>query len=340
VVTSPAGAALRDFLRVLHDRFPIPVLIAPARVQGEGAAEEIARGVARLNRAGVDVVVVTRGGGSIEDLWAFNEEVVARAIAASKAPVVSAVGHEVDHTIADFVADLRCATPTDAAKTLAPCARRPLAPALRAPPAPAADGPAADRAPARAPAGARRAAGRPPAARGRGAAAPRRRRGPAAQGAGAGGGAAARAARRAGGAAAPRAPPVRLGRASKALSACGQALARAQRARLSAERARLGLLGRRLQAASPAPAVARGHRALGALRERADKAMARRLAAERVRLSKAAARLEPLSPLQVLSRGYRWPSARTGAWSRRRPRLRSGPGSPSCSPTAASSRPG
>ncbi|MFN7134861.1 MAG: exodeoxyribonuclease VII large subunit, partial [Myxococcales bacterium] len=121
VVTSPSGAAIRDFLRVLHDRFPIPVLIAPARVQGEGAAQEIASGIARLAASGlVDVIVVTRGGGSIEDLWSFNEEVVARAIAASPVPVVSAVGHEVDFTISDFVADRRCATPTDAAKTLAP----------------------------------------------------------------------------------------------------------------------------------------------------------------------------------------------------------------------------
>ncbi len=121
VVTSPTGAALQDFLRVLQDRFPIPVLVAPAKVQGEGAAEEIAAAIARLaSREELDVIVVTRGGGSVEDLWAFNEERVARAIAASHLPVVSAIGHEVDFTIADFVADLRCATPTDAAKRLAP----------------------------------------------------------------------------------------------------------------------------------------------------------------------------------------------------------------------------
>jgi exodeoxyribonuclease VII large subunit len=120
VVTSPSGAALRDFLRVLQDRFPIPVLIAPTRVQGEGAAAEIAQAIQRLAKQNVDVIVITRGGGSIEDLWSFNEEIVARAIAASPVPVVSAVGHEVDFTIADFVADKRCATPTDAAKTLAP----------------------------------------------------------------------------------------------------------------------------------------------------------------------------------------------------------------------------
>ena len=129
VVTSPQGAAIRDFLRVLHQRCPnLPVLIAPAKVQGDGAAFEIARALRMLGRYNarvaeaerVDVVVVTRGGGSIEDLWAFNEEVVARAIAACELPVVSAVGHEVDFTIADFVADLRCPTPTAAAERLAP----------------------------------------------------------------------------------------------------------------------------------------------------------------------------------------------------------------------------
>lgn len=122
VVTSPTGAAIRDFLRVLQRRFPrMQVLVAPARVQGEGAAEEIAAAIRRLSdRGDCDVIVATRGGGSIEDLWAFNEEVVARAIAASRVPVVSAVGHEIDFTIADFVADARAATPTAAAEMLAP----------------------------------------------------------------------------------------------------------------------------------------------------------------------------------------------------------------------------
>ncbi len=122
VVTSPTGAALRDFLRLLHLRFPrLPVLIAPAKVQGEGAAEEIARAVDAFSERGeVDVVVVTRGGGSMEDLWAFNEEVVARAIARCRVPVVSAVGHEIDFTIADFAADRRAPTPTGAAEILAP----------------------------------------------------------------------------------------------------------------------------------------------------------------------------------------------------------------------------
>jgi exodeoxyribonuclease VII large subunit len=125
VVTSPTGAALRDFLRVLHLRFPgLPVLVAPARVQGEGAAAEIVEALRRLSRSGeVDVVVLTRGGGSMEDLWAFNDEALARAIAAATVPVVSAIGHEIDFTIADFVADRRAPTPTAAAEMLAPVHR-------------------------------------------------------------------------------------------------------------------------------------------------------------------------------------------------------------------------
>ena len=121
VVTSPSGAAVHDFLRVLHRRFSnLRVLIVPARVQGDGAAQEIARGIARgAAAADVDVVVVARGGGSLEDLWPFNEEVVARALAACAVPTVSAVGHEVDFTIADFAADARAATPTAAAEMLA-----------------------------------------------------------------------------------------------------------------------------------------------------------------------------------------------------------------------------
>ncbi|ACL64565.1 exodeoxyribonuclease VII, large subunit [Anaeromyxobacter dehalogenans 2CP-1] len=121
VATSPTGAALRDLLRVLHARFPgAPVLIAPCRVQGEGAAATVISAVRALCRAGVDVVVVTRGGGSQEDLWAFNDERLARAIAACPVPVVSAVGHEVDVTVADLVADVRAATPTHAAQLVVP----------------------------------------------------------------------------------------------------------------------------------------------------------------------------------------------------------------------------
>ncbi|MBI2155659.1 MAG: exodeoxyribonuclease VII large subunit [Candidatus Rokubacteria bacterium] len=118
IVTSPSGAALRDILRVIGRRFgDLHIVIAGCRVQGDGAAAEIAQAIRDLDALGdVDVVIVGRGGGSLEDLWAFNEEVVARAIAASTAPVVSAVGHEVDFTIADFVADLRAPTPSAAAE--------------------------------------------------------------------------------------------------------------------------------------------------------------------------------------------------------------------------------
>ncbi len=118
VVTSPTGAVIRDILRILRRRFPnINVQIYPVKVQGEGAAQEIVQGVEHFNRrTAVDVIIVARGGGSLEDLWAFNEEVVARAIAASKIPVISAVGHETDFTIADFVSDLRAPTPSAAAE--------------------------------------------------------------------------------------------------------------------------------------------------------------------------------------------------------------------------------
>jgi exodeoxyribonuclease VII large subunit len=117
IATSPTGAAIRDMLRVLERRFAgVPVLVAPCRVQGHGAAAEIATALDRLNRHGVDVILLGRGGGSVEDLWAFNEEEVARAIAASAAPVICGVGHEIDVTLADLVADRRAATPSAAAE--------------------------------------------------------------------------------------------------------------------------------------------------------------------------------------------------------------------------------
>lgn len=127
IVTSPTGAALRDMLNILTRRAPwMRIVISPVRVQGAGAAQEIAAAVAELNRGEdtglprVDVIVVARGGGSMEDLWQFNEEGLARAIAASAIPVVSAVGHEIDFTICDFVADLRAPTPSAAAELVAP----------------------------------------------------------------------------------------------------------------------------------------------------------------------------------------------------------------------------
>ncbi len=122
IVTSATGAVIRDMLHVLGRRFPgFHVVLNPVRVQGEGAAEEIAAAVAEFNRLdNVDVIIVARGGGSLEDLWAFNEEAVARAIAASALPVISAVGHETDYTIADFVADRRAPTPSAAAEIVMP----------------------------------------------------------------------------------------------------------------------------------------------------------------------------------------------------------------------------
>lgn len=118
IVTSPTGAVIRDMLRVLRRRFRnINVALYPVRVQGDGAADEIVQGIECLNRqSDVDVIIVARGGGSLEDLWAFNEERLARSIAGSKLPVISAVGHETDFTIADFVADLRAPTPSAAAE--------------------------------------------------------------------------------------------------------------------------------------------------------------------------------------------------------------------------------
>jgi exodeoxyribonuclease VII large subunit len=118
IVTSPTGAAIRDILRIVHDRFPaVDIVVRPAKVQGDGAAEDIAQAIEDLNEyRKVDVMIVGRGGGSLEDLWAFNEEVVARAIYHSQIPVISAVGHEIDFTISDFVADLRAPTPSAAAQ--------------------------------------------------------------------------------------------------------------------------------------------------------------------------------------------------------------------------------
>jgi exodeoxyribonuclease VII large subunit len=122
IVTSPSGAAIRDIGEVVRQRFPdVTLYLFPANVQGEGAAAEIAAGVKYFNKKrNVDLLIVTRGGGSLEDLWAFNDEELARTIAASELPVISGVGHEVDTTIADLVADLRAATPSNAAELAVP----------------------------------------------------------------------------------------------------------------------------------------------------------------------------------------------------------------------------
>ena len=118
VITSPTGAAVQDIIRIIRERNPATkVVVIPALVQGAGAAEDLVRALDMVNRWGeADVVIIGRGGGSIEDLWAFNEEILARAISASTIPVISAVGHETDFTISDFVADLRAPTPTAAAQ--------------------------------------------------------------------------------------------------------------------------------------------------------------------------------------------------------------------------------
>jgi len=122
IVTSGSGAAIRDLISVIGRRAPhVHLVVRPARVQGEGAAEDVARGIRELDAwGGADLLIVGRGGGSLEDLWAFNEEVVARAIFACRTPVISAVGHEVDVTIADYVADLRAPTPSAAGELAVP----------------------------------------------------------------------------------------------------------------------------------------------------------------------------------------------------------------------------
>jgi len=134
IVTALHGAAVHDMLTVLRRRWPLArVIVRPVRVQGPGAARDIADGIEDLNRGeSLDVLIVGRGGGSLEDLWAFNEEIVARAIAASRLPVVSAVGHEIDFTIADFVADARAPTPTGAAAMVVPDQEEMLAAVVRA----------------------------------------------------------------------------------------------------------------------------------------------------------------------------------------------------------------
>ena len=121
VITAPTGAAIRDIISTINRRFPLTeVILLPSLVQGEGAKEDIVRQIKRAENYNLDVLIVGRGGGSIEDLWAFNEEIVARAIYECPIPVISAVGHEIDFTIADFVADLRAPTPTGAAEIAVP----------------------------------------------------------------------------------------------------------------------------------------------------------------------------------------------------------------------------
>jgi len=126
IITSPTGAALRDMLRVIRDRLSsVPITVFPARVQGKDAKDDLKAAIKTANnkKFGIDVIILGRGGGSIEELWPFNEEIVAKAIAASRIPVISAVGHETDFTISDFVADVRAATPSNAAEIAVPNAK-------------------------------------------------------------------------------------------------------------------------------------------------------------------------------------------------------------------------
>ncbi|MCP4270944.1 MAG: exodeoxyribonuclease VII large subunit, partial [Gammaproteobacteria bacterium] len=122
IVTSPTGAAIKDILNIIERRFAnVEILIYPVKVQGEGAAEEIAEAIIALNNiSDIDVIIAGRGGGSLEDLWAFNEEIVARSIYNSQIPIISAVGHEIDITIADLVADKRALTPSEAGELVVP----------------------------------------------------------------------------------------------------------------------------------------------------------------------------------------------------------------------------
>lgn len=121
IVTAKDGAAFQDMISIAARRYPlVELVIRPTRVQGEGAAEDIVKGIFELNETDVDLIIIGRGGGSLEDLWAFNEEIVARAIFKSKIPIISAVGHEIDYTIADFVADKRAPTPSAAMEIATP----------------------------------------------------------------------------------------------------------------------------------------------------------------------------------------------------------------------------
>ena len=282
VVTSPAGAALHDVLKVLARRVPVPVVLSPCAVQGEEAAASIAAALERIGRRpGIDVVILTRGGGSAQDLMAFNTEVVARAVAASPVPVISAVGHEIDVTVVDLVSDLRAATPSEAAEravpTVAAVAERLAwavgrsARALRQ--RLTAEGRALDRLQARLPA-ADRILG-PPAQTLDGTLER-----------------------------AHRALAERLERRRRTLEGLRRRLAAAHpRWRLAQHRGRLATLRSRLEGWGE-----RGFRdAAGRLElaERALRAAAPRLvAAPRARLGAASARLEALSPLAVLARGY------------------------------------
>lgn len=267
IVTSATAAALQDVLHVLQRRYAgMDLWLAPARVQGQGAAREIASAIGDLNRwraqgAAMDVILVTRGGGSLEDLWAFNEEVVARAIAASALPVVSAVGHEIDFTISDFVADLRAATPSAAAELLteAYVERRLYVEHL------------AERL-------------------------PRLVRSAVVAGAGTTHDLARRIAR--------LHPRRRIEAQSQRLDDAVEALRSAAMRGMRDARRRVMTAGQRLRATRPAVRLVQEERGLEELRRRLAAAMTQQRVARRERLGRLAERLRLLSPLSVLDRGY------------------------------------
>ncbi|MGO9830185.1 MAG: exodeoxyribonuclease VII large subunit [Myxococcaceae bacterium] len=305
IVTSRTGAVLQDFLRIVLRRHPrASILLAHARVQGPGAAEEVVRALARLARTDVEVVVVARGGGSAEDLWTFNEEAVARAIAAHPVPVVSAVGHETDVTISDFVADVRAPTPSAAAELVVPVlaelegemaqARLRLGRAVHTALAERRHGLAELRRQLESPrhvvadlrqelvsledrleASARRAVR----AHGEGVRRLRERLD-------------------------RFRPEALLAQRRQAVQALRGRLLQAMHARLVRERERLVRGRRGLERRAPAASLAEGHKRLAALRGQLQAASLARLGRERQRLSGAAGKLDALSPLKVMARGY------------------------------------
>lgn len=268
LVTSPTGAALRDMLNILARRAPwVRVMIFPVRVQGEGAATEIAAAVRRLGTAeslGLprpDVIIVGRGGGSMEDLWCFNEEIVARALAESPVPTVSAVGHEIDFTIADFAADLRALTPSAAAELVVPDGaelRRQLQAQRRALTSHVQQGLRHARTIVEF-----------------------HRRGPL-----------------------TREPRRLLAQGAQQVDALADELRRTAEAGLRGQRDRLVALGHRLAAQRPAHVLAQRGQGLAHLRTRLEAARARQLAAAQERFQRVAEVMRSLGPQAVLSRGY------------------------------------
>ena len=307
VVTSVTGAALRDFLHVLHRRHPrLSVLVADARMQGDGAVLEIRRALRWLSRAQVDVIVVTRGGGSVEDLWTFNEEPVVRAVWECPVPVVSAVGHEIDVTLCDLVADVRAPDAQRRGRAAGPSALRTGGrPRCHPGPAAARGGEGDLAGAARAARLARRGLGEPRRAlSGQQAGAVHARRSPggrAAQGS-------PRGARHPAAASAQRLqrarPQAQLKLRRDTLGALRAALQAQLQRRVRAARERLGRLSVALERDSPRPMIRHGRQGLAQLEQRLASAVSTRWRTERAGLDALRAQLHQLSPLAVLGRGY------------------------------------